>query len=455
MGRLRRLLSSISVQVTGLTIGFLLLTLIWLIAIMQSSLAPSFYSRALSENAGSISELVWLMESSPDEIHPYIMSAYESGGRRVAISGEFTDGFEPVPDMAAELSGAKTDVAARLSKRDIRFRTLGMIDLQQTFTSAEVDGFRAASALQVAVQMQDGRVLNIWLAPTNSLSYRPTALVTTVLALAVFATALSFAVSTVVRRPIRRLEKEAERVGLSEAGVALSETGPVELRRLTVALNRMRSRLASLIREREQIVAAIAHDVRTGLTRIRLRMEADTVSPADLEGDLTQVEQLVKDMLTYARAESPDGPRELVKLAEFVRALSDASPYPVLLSLEGGEDFEIAADRVALRRLFENLIENARRYGGGAVSLAYDRGGDGVDIRVEDDGPGLPEDELEAVFQPFRRLEASRNRETGGSGLGLGIARAIARAHGASLRLENRPQGGLAAIVHFPDIVRT
>ena len=455
MGRLRRLVSSIAVQVTGLTIGTLLFLMLLVIANMQRPSEPSVYSRALSENASSIAELLWLVDRSPDEIHSFIMSAYGSGARDAAISVGFADGLQPFPDMAALLANAESDVASHLSNRDVRFRSLSLIELQQAFARLDIEGFGAASALQIAVQMQDGRVLNIWLAPTNSLSYRPRALLASAMALAVFATALSLAIVAVVRRPIRRLEQEAERVGLSEAGVALSETGPVELRRLAVAFNRMRSRLAGLIREREQIVAAIAHDVRTGLTRIRLRMEADSLSPADLEGDLTQVEQLVKDMLTYARAESPDGPRELVNLAGFVRTLSDASPYAVLLSIDGGEEFEIAADRVALRRLFENLIENARRYGGGTVSLAYDRVGDGVYIRVEDDGPGLPEDELETVFQPFRRLEASRNRETGGSGLGLGIARAIARAHGATLSLENLPQGGLAAIVFFPDSLRT
>jgi len=120
-----------------------------------------------------------------------------------------------------------------------------------------------------------------------------------------------------------------------------------------------------------------------------------------------------------------------------------------------GEDSVIAGDPVALRRLFENLIENARRYGGGRIAVRVLTAGDGREIRIEDDGPGLPADQLEAVFQPFLRGEASRNRATGGTGLGLGIAKSIARAHGATLRLENRPEGGLAAIVRFPAHLRT
>ena len=115
----------------------------------------------------------------------------------------------------------------------------------------------------------------------------------------------------------------------------------------------------------------------------------------------------------------------------------------------------IVGDPVALRRLFENLIENARRYGGGEIAVRLVKLAGGREVRIEDNGPGLPEDQLDTVFEPFRRGENSRSRETGGIGLGLGIARAIARAHGAKLRIENRPEGGLVAIVHFPECLST
>ena len=130
-------------------------------------------------------------------------------------------------------------------------------------------------------------------------------------------------IAAVTLRPIRQLEQDAAEVELGGTGTAISETGPAELRRISAALNRMRERLSVLIREREQMVAAIAHDVRTGLTRIRLRMdERGAVSADEIESDIAQMEALITDMLAYARAESPSGPRVLIRLDEFVVAVA-------------------------------------------------------------------------------------------------------------------------------------
>jgi signal transduction histidine kinase len=204
------------------------------------------------------------------------------------------------------------------------------------------------------------------------------------------------------------------------------------------------------------MVAAIAHDVRTGITKIRLRMdERGAVSAHEIEGDIAQMEALITDMLAYARAQSPSGPQELIRLDSFVGDLADAAPHPICLCLPPAEDFIIVGDPVALRRLFDNLIENARRYGGDEIVVRVVATGGGREVRIEDNGPGLPDGQLETVFQPFQRGEISRNRTTGGTGLGLGIARAIAKAHGATLHLENRPKGGLAAILHFPEDLRS
>lgn len=451
-----RLCSSIVVQVTGLTVGAIILMVFLMAVSMQTPVAHVVFPRALSDNADSIAELVWLVEKSPAEVHPFILSAYQGVGRVASIGEGFGAGLDTRTDLEGELTEAESDAAIRLDGRDIRFEILRAFALRRRMAEEGVTGLRAVSALQIAIALESGSVLNVWLAPTMSLGTRPVLLFSLGTSLVLFAAALGLAIASVMIRPIHRLEEDAENLELGEVGAGISQSGPIELRRLSAALDALRKRMSALIREREQMVAAIAHDVRTGLTRIRLRLDqSDTGIPDELEADLRQVEHLITDMLTYARAESPDGQRELIELSAFIRSVADNAPHAIALSIADDTPFEIAGDPIALRRLFENLLENARRYGGGEISMAISRTPAGLSVAVNDDGPGLPDHELEAVFQPFRRLESSRNRATGGTGLGLGIARAIARAHGASLKLQNRPQGGLAAVVHFPDTLQT
>lgn len=453
---LRKLISSLVFRITALTLTALILMFSCLLLLLQTQfLTQTLYPRTLSDNADSIAELLWLVETSPDEIQPFILSAYVGSYRTAAIGHDFAEELKPHADMRRRLTMGDSDVASRLDDRDIRFQSLGMLDLQSRLRQEGANSIGVISALQVAISIDDGRVLNIWLAPALTLRKRPAGLVVAGLVLVLMYTALGLAIAAVTLHPIRQLELDAASVELGDAGAAVSETGPVELRRVSSALNRMRERLTSLIREREQMVAAIAHDVRTGLTRIRLRMdEHGSVSASDIEADLSQMEVLISDMLAYARAESPSRLQELIRLPEFVKCIAETAPQPIDHHSLPNDDFVIVGDPVALRRLFENLIENARRYGGGQIAVQITPNDGGRDVRIEDNGPGLPEDQLETIFQPFQRGENSRNRSTGGTGLGLGIARAIARAHGAKLRIENRPEGGLAAIVHFPQSLR-
>lgn len=420
--------------------------------LLQTPVLTQFlYPRALSDSADSIAELVWLLEESPEAINPFVLSVYEGSYRSAGISSHFTEGLEPDTVLQARLLKGESDVAARLEGRDVRFEALGTFELQERLKQEGEQSMRVFSALQISIKLSDGRILNVWLAPALTFSRQPVALATIGFVVLLLSVALGLAIAAVTLRPIRQLEQDAARVELGEAGTPVSETGPAELRRISAALNRMRERLTVLIREREQMVAAIAHDVRTGLTRIRLRMdERGAVSADEVESDISQMEALISDMLAYARAESPAGAQELIRLDKFVGDMAAASLPAIKLSLPQERDFIIVGDPVALRRLFENLIENARRYGGGEIAVWLLNVDDGREVRIEDNGPGLPAAQLETVFQPFQRGENSRNRDTGGTGLGLGIARAIARAHGAKLRIENRPEGGLVAIVHFP-----
>ncbi|WP_213271891.1 ATP-binding protein [Hyphomonas sp.] len=457
MAWLKRAFSSLIVRITGLTLAALMMVVAALFFLMQTELlTQALYPRALTDNAENIAELVWLVETSPDDTRPFILSAYGGGYRSAAISNDFAGELRSHAGLRTRLVMSESEVAWRLRDRDIRFEALGLARLQSRLKETGGNPIVGTAALQIAIELEDRRILNIWLAPAQTLGRRPIALIAAGFVLVFLATALGLAIASVTLGPIRRLEQDAARVELGDAGPGVSETGPSELRRVSAALNRMRERLNGLIQEREQIVAAIAHDVRTGITRIRLRMdERGEVSADEIEADVAQMEALITDMLAYARAQSPTGPQELVRLEKFIRDVADAAPHPIDVCLPPDDDFIIVGDPVALRRLFENLIENARRYGGGEITVRVDATHDGRDVRIEDNGPGLPDDQLETVFQPFQRGENSRSRATGGAGLGLGIARGIAKAHGAALRIENRPEGGLVAIVHFPKNLRT
>jgi signal transduction histidine kinase len=456
---LRRIFTSIAAQVSAVVLGAFIVLALLTLSILQGPFSAWVYPRTIADNAAGLEDLARLVEQSDPVGAELILNAYESQERLARISPEFADHLDA--DVALEgafFQRATQDITANPPVRDLRFASLRPSDLGAMREDLDPRLFGAAYALHIGIGLEDGRVLNVWLAPSVSLDRRPAAMAALAFIGVFFAISLSAAVAFIVHRPIGRLERDAGQVVLADAGGSVTEEGPVELRQLAVALNQMRRRLAGLISEREQIIAAIAHDVRTGLTRVRLRLDEDqTVTAQELESDLSQMEHLVSDMVAYARAESPSGHRELMRMNRFLDTLATNAPTPVTFktALCDDDEFVIAGDPVALRRLFENLLENARRYGAGEVSLSvtFDQGD--LVAKVEDNGPGLAEDQLEAVFKPFHRVETSRNRATGGSGLGLGIARSIALAHGAAITLRNRPQGGLSAVVRFPADTRT
>ncbi len=447
--------NSILARVLAMTFGLLVLAIAGLFVIMQTPISGRIFDRAITESAGSIAELVLLIETSPKEAEGAILSTYASRSRIAWIIHVFPKDLAFDRNRQALLTGADTAVAKRLRGRDIRFDVVGAFELAGRSGADQKLFSKPSSALHIGIALKDSRVLIIWLVPSLFFTdpvYGPYLLLALILVLTAL---LGFSLYWVIMRPVRALERDAERVGLAETAVPVSEEGPRELRRLSQALNRMRLRLGSLIREREQLMIAIAHDIRTGLTKLRLRTDGkDYVSIAEIEPDLIQMERLLSDMMAYARAETPVAQHELIELCAFFAALAEAAPQSIDVTRDNASDpFTIAGSRLALTRMMENLLENARRYGNGWVGLSIVRETSGLTIAVEDDGPGLPENQLDRVFEPFFRGEGSRNKATGGTGLGLGIARAIAHTHGAGIRLFNRTQGGLRAEVVFPAAV--
>jgi len=260
-----------------------------------------------------------------------------------------------------------------------------------------------------------------------------------------------------VTRPLDVLAGAAEALGRNIDRPPLAETGPVEVMRAARAFNTMQARLARYIGERTRVLAAMSHDLKTPITRLRLRADLldDPALRSKFSGDLAEMESMVGAALDFLRGLESAEPVKPIDVAALLESLqADACEAGARVELAAGPIAPYAGRPQALKRCLSNLLENAVKYGGGAKITADDGLGQLV-IRILDAGPGIPQEELERVFDPYYRLEPSRSRETGGTGLGLTIARSIARSHGGDVVLRNRPEGGVAAeltLARFPSV---
>ncbi len=277
--------------------------------------------------------------------------------------------------------------------------------------------------------------------------------VASTLLMAVAIVAFSWWASGWITAPLSEFARASERLGVDVNAPPLAEDGPVEVRSAARAFNQMQTRIRSFVEDRLRMLAAISHDLRGPITRLKLRIEQVEIEPgaqAKMLSDLDEMAQMVDSSLAFARDEATEEASQPVDLAALLNTLCDDA-------IDAGRNAVFEWDGrlvyqgrpLAMKRLFANLIDNALRYGGEvAVSVSNDQ--NVVHVCVHDRGPGIPESERENVFRPFFRLEKSRNKRTGGIGLGLATARSIARAHGGDVVLANRPEGGLRATVTLP-----
>jgi signal transduction histidine kinase len=256
-----------------------------------------------------------------------------------------------------------------------------------------------------------------------------------------------------ITAPLSDFARASERLGMDVNAPPLSENGPEEVRAAARAFNQMQTRIRTFVEDRLRMLAAISHDLRGPITRLRLRTEQMALD-ADVQrkmlGDLDEMAEMVASSLAFARDEASSEASQPVDLAALLTTLCDDATdagHPVDFVREGRLVYR--GRPLALKRLFANLIDNSVRYGGRAM-IHLSAGPQKVEVAIDDEGPGIPQDQTENVFKPFFRLEQSRSKRTGGIGLGLATARTIARAHGGDIVLENRPQGGLRAKVTLP-----
>lgn len=309
-----------------------------------------------------------------------------------------------------------------------------------------------AVAFLVQVPLKDGQ----WLIFTSSIpkasSWLPSRALTNLALLLLVVLALSYLAVRSLTRPLQRLSKAADALGRNINQPPISETGPTEIRQVARAFNLMQGRLQSYIQDRTHVFSAMSHDLKTPITRMRLRTDLldDDLLRERFEKDLKEMETMVTEALAFMKGLDNHTPAQAINPLALLQSIqTDYIEANKPVSLAGQITPPLWGQAALLKRALVNLIDNALFYGQRAdIELRHDTSGLSIDIL--DAGPGISPEAQEKVFQPFYRVETSRNRDTGGTGLGLSIARNIIHSHGGDLTLHNRPEGGLKVSIRLP-----
>lgn len=378
-------------------------------------------------------------------------------GLSLAVSLRAAPSFAPPDASTPEAEAVRREIAARLPPEAAMVRVMLQPQHDHALMSAfhhlrdAVYGEPARMTVRAAVPLPDGNWLELY-APPPEQGADHSALAS----MAAMVAAIVIAAIWVVRRmtaPLKTLAEAARRMARDVNAPDLPETGPAEVREAIAAFNHMRNEVRRLLDDRTLMLAAISHDLRTPITLLRLRVEA--LGPGEerdrMLGSLADMERMIASTLDFARQDAADEPHAVLDLAALLDAMvADMQDVGRDVSYTGPQGgVRLACRPQSLKRAITNIVDNAVNYGGRA-EVALDVAADRLELSVADSGPGLPPEQFDKVFQPFYRCEASRSRTTGGSGLGLSIARDIVAAHGGSIRLANRTGGGLVVTIALP-----
>ena len=411
-----------------------------------------------------------LLADTPAGLHDSVIAAASTDLARFSLTGESvvgeTGAGERAAAIAAELSTALGVVAERVRVAPLWTRYLDDDDGSDDHHhdrdddddrdgDRDDDGHhhRGPDWFTASVALADGRWLNVAVGPPPGAPAWGAAFVAVFLLSALGIAAVAVVTGRRLAKPMRSLANAAGRLGRGETVADLPETGPVETRETVRAFNLMRARLDRYVRDRTAMLAAVSHDLKTPITSLRLQAEfvEDVETKAKILAALDEMQRMTEDALAFIREDMYREETRTVDLHALVDSVAaDLAELGHDIAIADSERVLAACRPAALRRALRNLLENAAAYGGRATAR-IERDDQEIRVVVEDEGPGIPEDDLERVFEPFVRLEASRSRDTGGSGLGLAISRSIVRGHGGDVRLENRAEGGLRATVALPE----
>lgn len=408
----------------------------------------ALYRVLVTDNAERISNLVELLDGLDEGDRARVVDALDLPPLYIRLDLAWAGNPAEASPQAAALAGA---LHAQLGDD----RPLA-VNLSHGEAAGNGKGQRAPSFF-VQVGLADGGTVSFLYVLPRFIGARPVRLLAALALVSVIVLAVSVLAVRGLTRPLARLAGAARGLGTDLERPPLPETGPLEVRDAAIAFNDMQARLRRQLAERDQLLAAVSHDLKTPLARLRLRLEliGESGVQARALADLADLETTVADTLDFLRAgrEEATVPVAIGALAEALA--DDAADTGAAVEVLGDGGAPLPARPRALRRCLQNLLDNALRYGNrdgdGPVEIVLHDAPQALCVCIRDRGPGLPAEELERVFEPFRRLEHSRSRATGGTGLGLSIARAIARGHGGELTLARRSDGpGLEARLMLP-----
>jgi signal transduction histidine kinase len=430
----------------------------WLALILIAGLAASQALTALWHNidrnetaiavndvnvAERIANLVGVLQHTAPVFRPGLASSFSGQSMSIAVTSRSN-----VPE------NAKPDRRLNRLARAVSERLDGPYWQEIRIINVAPDEDQEAARLmpiRISVGLRDGAWINVEFVAVESLPLATPGFIAWTAASVLLVLGLSYYAFRRVTRPLEGLTRAAESLGRSGRTETLQETGASEVRRAARAFNEMQGRIRRLLEDRMQMVAAISHDLRTPITRLKLRAEFvdDPEQREKMLRDLDEMETMIKETLALAREDANPEPRAKVDLVQLLGDSLEGMPQVTLEIAPSVKGAVIEAQPIALKRAVVNLIENAVVYGKRAKVRLCETPKEFA-IMIEDEGPGIPEAELDRVFRPFYRLEASRNRDSGGAGLGLAIARSVVRAHGGDIVLKNRLEGGLQAAISLP-----
>lgn len=432
----------------GLLARIILIVAVALFAIQLLALVVYFGAgegrRTLGEAPPSlprqIASLALLVDEVPADLRPALMEAFSENGRTATIIPALPDDLDPMKGIGRIERSIRTALALRGAQgRQVLVRLDGPTE----------DG--RGDRLSVFVRLAEGGYL--WLDIQDRVTVRLLGVPIGFFA-GLFGVVVALAALGAVARemqPITRLAREVDRVGEGIDPVAIPERGAPELRKLIRAVNAMQERIAALVRNRTLTLGAISHDLRTYLTRLRLRVEMmpESRHKAGAIADVEAMQALVEDTLDFAQESFMPAEPVFTDVVAALRGYAAAQNDPCLVVDLPDGSVPVAMGDKALGRVIANLLGNALRYGERAV-VRIEADGPRAVLVIEDEGPGIPPEERERVFEPFHRLEASRNRDSGGTGLGLTIVRRLVERHGGRIALGSSRHGGLAVRVLLP-----
>lgn len=411
------------------------------------------------EAAGRAANVALLLEEAPASLQQAILRAANSPLVRFDLSdmpdvdhASHADGGAVEARVRGLLGGAMGR-EIRVELHEVEHEILPMPHLAPEMAEmhlAMMKGELSAIEMQLSIALVDGRWLNVGTRfEPPPLQWPWISIVSFGITAAIILVAACWFLLTRLTWPLLRVAGAADRLGRGEAVDPLPLIGPGEVRGLTQAFNRMQERLTRFVADRTQLLAALGHDLRSPLTAMRVRAEMveEDETRESLVASVEEMQEMVDATLAFARGMASAEASETVDLRSYLEQLQEDMIEG--FELHAPDTTQVRLRPQSMRRALRNIVENAQRYGHEA-KVTFRTDPEHVQILISDLGPGIPETELQQVFEPFFRLEKSRSRETGGTGLGLSIARTIIRAHGGDVTLANRAEGGLLATVSLP-----